>query len=72
MKYVYSGPDSGITLNTGSKDKPQWQDVLLRSGGTVDLPEKHEAVQTLQAQGYLEPVADAAALASVKPTAAKE
>ena len=76
MKFMYNGPDSSISLNTGTKDRPQWQDVLLRHGAVVDLPERHEAVLTLQAQGYLMPNTDltqtTADTAKAAPSKAKE
>lgn len=53
MKYRYSGPVSGVTLIEGEKS----QEVMLFPGAEVELPEGHEYVQTLQALGYLTPVA---------------
>jgi hypothetical protein len=49
-KYIYKGPDSGITL----QDRDTRTDVLLRNGkATPPLPENNAAVKTLVAMGYL-------------------
>ncbi|AKH64910.1 MULTISPECIES: hypothetical protein [Photorhabdus] len=53
MKYLYTGPASGVTLADGTE-------VLLWSGKTVDLPEQHDYVKTLIALQYLHPLSDTA------------
>ena len=52
MKYRYSGPLSGVTLDNGSE-------VMLHPGAEVDLPETHDYTKTLQALGHLTPVKQA-------------
>lgn len=52
MKYRYSGPTSGVTLQFGEKS----QEVILYSGSEVDLPENHEYTKTLIALGHLSQV----------------
>ena len=52
MKYRYSGPTSGVTLNMGEEA----QEVMLHTGAEVDLPEEHEYTKTLLALGHLTPV----------------
>ncbi|CAM3724475.1 MULTISPECIES: hypothetical protein [Xenorhabdus] len=50
MRYLYTGPASGVTLADGTE-------VLLWPGKeTVDLPEQHDYVQTLIALQYLHPL----------------
>ena len=49
MKYRYSGPLSGVTLDNGAE-------VMLHPGAEVDLPEGHDYTQTLQALGHLTPL----------------
>ncbi|WP_342705039.1 hypothetical protein OHZ10_28105 [Burkholderia arboris] len=56
MKYQYSGPTSGVTLQDGENV----QEVMLHTGAEVELPEEHEYTATLLAMGYLAP-------ASTKP-----
>lgn len=64
--YIYTGPDSGITL----QDKQTSTDVLLRDGMTVDLPEENAAVRTLVGMKYLTEVpAGAAAVTPAAPAA---
>ncbi|EMK0351727.1 hypothetical protein V8J08_004000 [Citrobacter amalonaticus] len=54
MKYLYSGPASGVTLR--NKDgKPM--EVLLWPGSEVDLPSDNEYVKTLIALNHLTPTA---------------
>jgi len=48
MKYIYTGPASGLTLACGTE-------VLLWPGHEVALPES-ELTAALQAQGYLQVV----------------
>ncbi|MEO1766790.1 hypothetical protein [Thiobacter aerophilum] len=49
MKYLYTGPLTSLTL--------QGQDVILRPGGVVDLPDC-EVTETLKALGRIAPVAE--------------
>ena len=49
MKYRYSGPTSGVTLQKGEEA----QEVMLHTGAEVDLPEEHEYTKTLLALGHL-------------------
>ncbi|NHB98419.1 hypothetical protein [Photorhabdus stackebrandtii] len=51
MKYLYTGPASGVTLADGTE-------VLLWSEKTVDLPEQHDYVKTLIALQYLHPLSE--------------
>ncbi|MEW6309934.1 MAG: hypothetical protein AB1532_03270 [Pseudomonadota bacterium] len=55
MKYRYSGPTSGVTLQKGEEA----QEVMLHSGAEVELPEEHEYTKTLLALGHLIPVKSA-------------
>ena len=52
MKYFYSGPTSGVTLQDGEKPR----EVMLHAGTEVDLPTDNEYTKTLLALGYLKPV----------------
>ena len=52
MKYRYSGPTSGVTLQKGEEA----QEVKLHTGAEVELPEEHEYTKTLLALGHLTPV----------------
>ncbi|WP_322080237.1 hypothetical protein [Burkholderia cenocepacia] len=52
MKYQYSGPTSGVTLQDGEDVR----EVMLHTGAEVELPEDHEYTATLLAMGYLAPV----------------
>ena len=56
MKYRYSGPTSGVTLQKGEEA----QEVMLHTGAEVELPEEHEYTKTLLALGHLTPVKPAA------------
>ena len=49
MKYRYSGPLSGVTLDSGDE-------VMLHPGAEVDLPQGHDYTQTLKALGHLTPL----------------
>ncbi|HIB1401461.1 TPA: hypothetical protein ACWV4V_003148 [Salmonella enterica subsp. enterica serovar Muenchen] len=49
MKYIYSGPPSGVSLNNGGVTK----EVLLFPGQTVDLEPDNEYTRTLLAEGRL-------------------
>ena len=55
MKYRYSGPTSGVTLQK-SADDPDAQEVMLHTGAEVELPEEHEYTKTLLALGHLTPL----------------
>ena len=55
MKYRYSGPTSGVTLQKGEEA----QEVMLHTGAEVELPEEHEYTKTLLALGHLTPVKQA-------------
>lgn len=55
MKYRYSGPTSGVTLQKGEEA----QEVMLHTGTEVELPEEHEYTKTLLALGHLTPVKQA-------------
>ncbi|AXE29709.1 hypothetical protein DK842_07260 [Chromobacterium phragmitis] len=46
MKYLYSGPISGVTLGDG-------QEIMLFPGKEVEMPEAHSYTRTLVALGYL-------------------
>lgn len=48
MRYVYSGPVSGVTLQDGTE-------VMFFDGQEVELPEDNEYVKTLIALGHLTP-----------------
>lgn len=56
MKYRYSGPTSGVTLQEGEAVR----EVMLHTGAEVDLPPGHEYTQTLLALQYLSPVQEPA------------
>jgi hypothetical protein len=67
-KYVYKGPDSGITVvlaaaiaaTASTPETPAKQlDVVLRHGKEVEMPEDNEAVKTLEAKGFLMAVKEA-------------
>ncbi|ENO0459412.1 hypothetical protein ACAK56_003439 [Salmonella enterica] len=49
MKFIYSGPASGVTLADGTE-------VLLWPNAEVELPETLDYTQTLLALNYLMPV----------------
>lgn len=65
MKYIYSGPTSGVTLRV---DDAQ-QEVLLHTNSEVTLPDSHAYTKTLLALGHLTPVPQTN---SVKPVRTKE
>lgn len=50
MRYVYSGPTSGVTLDDGTE-------VMFFDGKEVELPETNEYVKTLVSLGHLKPIA---------------
>lgn len=54
MKYIYSGPASGVTLADG-------EELLLWTDSEVSLPEDNEWVMTMIARGHLTPVVTEAA-----------
>lgn len=69
-KYVYKGPDSGITVvlaaavaaTATTAEVPAKQlDVVLRHGEVAELPEDNDAVKTLEAKGFLKAVEEAVA-----------
>lgn len=64
QNFTYSGPNSAITLVLADRTE---QEIILWTGGLVNLPDDHEAVMALVAQGWLSLVAPAAA---AKPAAA--
>ncbi len=53
MKYVYSGPTSGATLEAGADGILE---VMFFDGKEVDLPETNEYVKTLVALGHLKEI----------------
>ncbi len=55
MKYLYSGPTSGVTLQVDEEAK----EIMLHTGKEIELPEQHEYTQTLLALGHLSPVPSA-------------
>ncbi len=52
MKFIYSGPPSGVTLSSG-KTKTE---VMLFPGREVELPEDNAYVRSLIARKHLAPV----------------
>lgn len=67
MKYRYSGPTSGVTLQAGEEVK----EVMLHAGAEVELPEEHEYTKTLLALQHLTPVMEPAkqSKTSARPSA---
>ncbi|WP_432719846.1 hypothetical protein R0381_003650 [Jeongeupia wiesaeckerbachi] len=63
MKYLYSGPTSGVTLQDG--DEPR--EVMLHTGAEVELPAEHEYTKTLLALGYLAPAPAKTTKVSARP-----
>ena len=68
-KYVYKGPDSGISLAiaaavaataTAPEVPAKFLDVVLRHGQVAELPDDNDAVKTLEAKGFLKAVDEAA------------
>ncbi|MDO8771928.1 MAG: hypothetical protein Q7K57_25085 [Burkholderiaceae bacterium] len=64
-KYVYEGPDSGITVliaaavaatATAPEVPAKFLDVVLRHGEEAELPPENDAVKTLEAKGFLKAV----------------
>jgi hypothetical protein len=51
MKYRYSGPTSGVTLQKGEEA----QEVMLHTGTEVELPEEHEVHQDPAGSGSPDP-----------------
>lgn len=83
-KYLYKGPDSGISLviaaavaatATAAEVPAKLLDAVLRHGEVAELPEDNDAVKTLEAKGFLkaveESVAAPAALAVTDASAVK-
>jgi len=56
MKFKYSGPISGITLNVGDSKKPEYKDFIFMQGQEYDLPENNKYVKTLIARDHLKPI----------------
>ncbi|WP_374424503.1 hypothetical protein [Chromobacterium sp.] len=54
MKYLYSGPISGVTLADG-------QEIMLFPGAEVDMPEQHDYTRMLLALRHLSPLPAVAA-----------
>lgn len=52
MKYIYSGPPSGVSLNDGDTVR----EVLLWPGQEVEFEPDNEYALTLMAEGYLQEV----------------
>lgn len=69
--FVYSGPDSGVTLSVGTEKEPSYIDVLLRDGQRCDLPADHPVTATLAAQGFIAPLQEPAAPEPVQPAKTK-
>jgi hypothetical protein len=65
MRYVYSGPTSGVTLEDGGE-------VMFFDGREVELPETNEYVKTLVALGHLKPVAVSSEVTAVSKKTKKE
>jgi len=61
MKYLYEGPNSGVTLQDGTE-------VLLWNGKEVELPADNEYVKTLMALGYLKPLQETQETKETKKT----
>jgi hypothetical protein len=60
MRYIYTGPTSGVTLH----DKTE---VMLYDGREVDLPEDNAYVRTLVARKHLAPMNGSEAKTETKP-----
>ncbi len=71
MKYRYSGPTSGVTLQGADENSPE--EVMLHTGAEVELPEDNDYTKTLLALGYLTPIKPAGKTSrtSADETAAK-
>lgn len=54
MKYLYSGPPSGVTLVDGDEVR----EIILCPARAVDLPDEHAYTRTLLALGHLTPIPD--------------
>lgn len=70
-RFIYKGPNSGITVQYKDGENDGVQEVLLRDGCVVDLPPDHSAVKTLQAKGFLSIAPADAAPAVEVPTPIK-
>lgn len=57
MKFFYSGPFTGVTLQVGDKTL----EVMLHTNTNVDLPADNEYTKTLVALGHLKAAAEAPA-----------
>lgn len=82
-RYVYTGPNSAVTLKVGDgAGGLKEQDVVLWHGKEVELPGDHEFTKTLEHQGLLRPISqaqvaqqsddDQVASTSTKPNSAKQ
>jgi hypothetical protein len=69
MRYVYSGPTSGATLEAGADGILE---VMFFDGKEVELPEDNEYVKTLVALGHLKPVAGLSKVTAVSKKTKKE
>jgi hypothetical protein len=70
-KYLYTGPNSGVTIKVPESDDPDAplvdRDVFLWQGKEVWLPPEHAVTKTLLPQGLLQLVEEPAA--TTVPTA---
>lgn len=64
MKYIYSGPPSGVSLNEGDSVR----EVMLFPGQEVELEPDNEYVLALLAEGYLQEVKPAKRQTTSKDT----
>lgn len=65
MKYLYTGPFSGVTLETPDGAK----EVLLHPNHEVELPDDNEYVKTLVARKHLSKPINTAEPKAAKPAA---
>lgn len=72
MKYLYTGPNSAITLIVLDKEQmPTDVHVMLWNNTEVDMPESHEATNVLLHQGFLKPVEVAVETKAAEPESVK-
>ncbi|EGP2155173.1 hypothetical protein ITP77_001780 [Salmonella enterica subsp. enterica serovar Java] len=64
MKYIYSGPPSGVSLNEGSTV----HEVMLFPGQEVEFAPDNEYAMALVAEGHLQEVKPAKRQATAKDT----
>ncbi|ELW8264247.1 hypothetical protein QK958_003266 [Salmonella enterica] len=62
MKYIYSGPPSGVSLNEGDTVR----EVMLWPGQEVEFAPDNEYAMALVAEGHLQEVKPAKRQATVK------